>query len=293
MKMLSLLVCSFIPVYCFSQNVGIGTTAPTELLDVNGNVNVRGTIKANGSDGNANQVLMKNNNGVLSWGDLSQYKNFQTFTVGTSAVWTVPAGVTRIFVELWGGGGGGSGFGGGGGGGYIGAYFTVVPGNSITYTVGQGGNSGSSTTANVASSGTSSTASFGSITISALGGRGCILYSATNAFSGAGGAYSATSGFRNYYGIVGQDGQSNKIVWEQTSTTSFVEHTYGGRGGDGANSPNSGGEGAYIIFTGVISRYISPVYPGGVGGGGSGNYLGGPGIYYGTTGADGQVRIWY
>lgn len=37
-----------------AQNVGVGITNPAERLDVNGNINVTGTIKANGVDGTAN-----------------------------------------------------------------------------------------------------------------------------------------------------------------------------------------------------------------------------------------------
>jgi hypothetical protein len=37
-----------------AQNVGVGITNPAEQLDVNGNINVTGTIKANGVDGTAN-----------------------------------------------------------------------------------------------------------------------------------------------------------------------------------------------------------------------------------------------
>src|SRR5687767_3167062 len=98
-----------------AQNVGVGTTTPVEKLDVNGNINVTGTIKANGVDGTANQVLMKNGSGALSWGDLCDYKNYEMFNELGVQTWVVPAGVTKIEVEIWGGGGGGSMYCGGGG----------------------------------------------------------------------------------------------------------------------------------------------------------------------------------
>jgi hypothetical protein len=67
-----------------SQRVGIGNPAPSEKLDVAGNINVTGTIKANGVDGTANQVLMKNGSGILAWGDItSRYKNFVSFNAGS------------------------------------------------------------------------------------------------------------------------------------------------------------------------------------------------------------------
>ena len=51
-----------------AQNIGVGTANPSEKLDVTGNINVTGTIKANGVDGTPNQVLMKSNDGNLQWG---------------------------------------------------------------------------------------------------------------------------------------------------------------------------------------------------------------------------------
>jgi len=101
----------------FSQNVGVGNTSPTEKLDLTGNINVTGTIKANGEDGSDNQVLMKNNSGLLAWGDMCHYKNAVTFTTLGAGTCTVPAGITKIRVQLWGGGGAGTGNGSGAGGG--------------------------------------------------------------------------------------------------------------------------------------------------------------------------------
>lgn len=43
---------------------------------------------------------MKNSSGVLIWGNPDEYKNFVTFAAGSGS-WTVPAGVTKIYVELW------------------------------------------------------------------------------------------------------------------------------------------------------------------------------------------------
>ena len=68
--------------------------------------------------------------------------------------WVVPAGVTSVQVELWGGGGGGgaslpagsggSAAAGGGAGAYvIETGLSVTPGNSITYVIAKGGNGGS------------------------------------------------------------------------------------------------------------------------------------------------------
>jgi hypothetical protein len=50
-----------------AQNVGIGNPTPNEKLDVTGNINVTGTIKANGVDGTAGQVLAKNASNNMAW----------------------------------------------------------------------------------------------------------------------------------------------------------------------------------------------------------------------------------
>ncbi|MBL7886596.1 MAG: hypothetical protein JNJ52_07605, partial [Flavobacterium sp.] len=66
-------------------------------------------------------------------------------TYNTSGTFTVPAGVTSITVEAWGGGGkggsrtfGNNGYGGGGGGAYARKVVTVIPGNTYTVNVGAG-----------------------------------------------------------------------------------------------------------------------------------------------------------
>jgi hypothetical protein len=69
-----------------AQNVGIGNPAPTEKLDVTGNINVTGTIKANGAGGMANQVLAKNASNNLAWVNTANANNtrFAFFLSGVS-----------------------------------------------------------------------------------------------------------------------------------------------------------------------------------------------------------------
>ena len=65
----------------------------------------------------------------------------------TQGTWTVPAGVTSIIVEVWGGGGGGSGrYGtssspgaGGGGGAYARKTYTVSTNQTLYYQIGKQG----------------------------------------------------------------------------------------------------------------------------------------------------------
>lgn len=66
MKSILVILMSF-PFFLCAQNVGINNPNPNEKLDVNGNINVTGTIKANGAAGSPNQVLMKDNGGNMVW----------------------------------------------------------------------------------------------------------------------------------------------------------------------------------------------------------------------------------
>ncbi len=295
MKRIFFLTAFLVPAVMLAQNIGVGTSTPTEKLDVSGNINVTGTIKANGTAGANGQVLSANASGNLVWADISEYKNHVNFSV--TGTWTVPAGVTKIFVEAWGGGGGGSGFGGGGGGGYIGAWFTVAPGNSIPYVVGLGGFGGNNGSI-VAESGTASSVTIGSVTVTANGGFGSIIYNTTppvGVFGGDGGGYEATPvSFTNYIGQGGEDGAPNKLEYFQSTATTFLEATLGGKGGDGGCSPHSGCAGGYMLAnagTATLLRYVSGGAAKTPGGGGGGNYAGSG--YAGVSGADGKVIIHY
>jgi len=264
------------------QNTGIGTTNPQEKLDVNGNLNVTGTIKANGIAGQPGQVLRLNSSGNIQWADFSQYQNFESL-IG-SGTWVVPAGVTRILVECWGAGGGGSFYGGGGGGGYILANFNVTPGSNITYNGGWGGDP--------ASAGGMTTVTVNGVTLQALGGQGSVYNTTFNKLNTAyGGGYSASGTSESkFIGIYGSPGNPNSYTHMQ-SGTSTLEATYGGKGGDAGNALGTGGIGSYglqNITTFAWIRYADPASGRQGGGGGAGNNIASPG-----TGGLGQVIIRY
>jgi hypothetical protein len=75
MKKLFLFTLMAIAIQAQAQNVGIGNPAPNEKLDVTGNINVTGTIKANGVDGTANQVLAKNASNNMAWVNTAHANN--------------------------------------------------------------------------------------------------------------------------------------------------------------------------------------------------------------------------
>ncbi len=179
----------------------------------------------------------------------------QVFTTTSNGQFTVPAGVTSIFVQAWGQGGNGGtaspanfgdpGAGGGGGGGYGEGTIAVTPGTVINIFVG-------------GSTGYTGSRSFVDADPTIFGERGGD--GALQTTGGAGGFGSTSTG--------------------QNGADTFVQE--GGRGGNGANGGGAGGNGGtFGSFQGD-----SGTVPGGGGGGG---YTGNGG----GLGANGQVKITY
>jgi hypothetical protein len=274
--------------------LGVNNPAPLYTLDVAGDVNTTGALRVNGTAGNNGQVLRSNGNGTMGWGDMCQYNNFVTLRSVTAATWTVPAGVTKVLVEVWGAGGGGNLLAGGGGGGYIKAHFTVSPGSVINYATGDGGAAAISASA---SNGSASSCTVGSVTITANGGQGALFLTATNGQGGSGGSYSVSGGFANYIGLLGGSGKSQERSFYQFNATTYYENGKAGRGGDAPNNPDSGGAGqTYLYNTSgatLVFRNGNPaagLIPGG--GGASGVQFGTTNIS-GGAGADGHIIIYY
>lgn len=207
----------------------------------------------------------------------------QTQTFNSSGTFTVPAGVTSIIVEAWGAGGGGSNrfgaAGGGGGGAYTrGVISNLIPGSTITITVGSGGsagnsgdqssvgtiiaNGGSSTSDRSGGNGGEASVVAGNVIASFSGGNGGDARSSRggpNNEGGGGGGGSATSS-----GIGGDGGDGSG-----TGGTGGSGEGDGGRGADGDGNPDA----------------ASGTAPGGGGGGrGEGNSTS-------KSGASGRVII--
>jgi PKD repeat protein len=231
-------------------------------------------------------------------------------TTGTQN-WTVPSGVTSVWVLLvaGGGGGGSSASGGAGGGGGAGALInnTSYPvSGTINITVGTGGNGG--TSANGTSGGNST---FGTLTVVG-GGGGALTGGATQGVpggSGGGGSGATTGGAANAtggnnggagtshtgggYPISGGGGGAGAVG------SAAVNDGHGGNGGAGLNSTITGSNVTYAGGGGgtcdnrATGKYAGT---GGTGGGGAGvlsgaanngtNNLGGGG---GGNGAAGTV----
>ena len=291
MKKLLYILLLLFPVCMAAQNVGIGNPSPTEKLDVTGNINVTGTIKANGVDGTANQVLMKNSSGNFAWGNIGDFKNIATFTDTATAniFWNVPANTTKIWVELWGGGGAGLDAGGGGGG-YMSLLFDVVPAQALQLTIGKGGKDAVtiSGTLRIGQSGTGSRIDIAGTAFIANGGSGSLT---STAFSfpqyspGTGGTFftfvpATTSPRGAFYTEAGQTGGNYKLTYESIGSNQYFLHKFYGYGGAGANTVHYTAEPSVETFSVIISPASTTqtahsvarpgIFPGGGGAGGSG-----------------------
>ncbi len=204
----------------------------------------------------------------------------QTFIISGS--FTVPGGVTKVYVECLGGGGGGSTIiangrrgGGGGGGAYAAGIVSVIPGNSYTVTVGNGGAAGFE----------GGNSSFNINSVFAEGGQGGSFNSRT---AGAGGSIAASNGIVIFAGGNGADGDE---------TPNFSGGGGGGAGptGAGGNASGSTGGAGTLKYGGSGGDGVS-----GRSNGQSGNSFGGGGSGASTNsnldrdggpGADGIVVV--
>jgi hypothetical protein len=183
-----------------------------------------------------------------------------------SSMFTVPAGVTQVEVEVWGSGAGTfaslstTPSGGGAGGGYARRRVTgLSPGQSIVVTVGAGG-AGGTTTGGVATPG--GTSSFGPY-VSATGGCLNALATASSPQNGATPGGNGVGGDVNLYGSAGQAAVLNQgglggaapMGGTQNSGTNAVPGVFPGGGaagaGTGANSatayPGAAGANGLVV----------------------------------------------
>ena len=231
-------------------------------------------------------------------GNIQAQPQSQTFTSGGS--FTVPAGVTQVTVECWGGGGGGgrsrgnpSTGGGGAGGSYVRSTLTVSPGNNYTVTVGSGGTggNGTGTTAQHGSAGGDSW--FGSVsTIIAKGGAGGQSDGNVNNSNGSPGLGSTTGCNGDIIYAGGNGSQGN-----YTSGSGYSGAGGGGAGstGPGGNATNGSGGSGTSLHGGNGANGVGNSTPGltgnTFGGGGSGGKSNSSTDRNGGNGANGQVIV--
>lgn len=170
--------------------------------------------------------------------------NILAFSTPGATTFTVPAGVFRLEVEVWGGGGGGCGAAGGAGagGGYSLCTMAVAPGAVFTVTVGAGGAAEGNWPACAANpGGTSDFTAAGYAPCRALGGPG-------GAAGGGGGGSGTTAAGPGILGFVNLSGGDGSDLPGCGPTIGVVAR--GGsspRGGDGGGA--TGGGAALVAAT--------------------------------------------
>lgn len=207
------------------------------------------------------------NAAALSWNRNGTPRHLQEIAdASTPTHLVVPANVTTLSFELWGGGGAGGAdvtcdpkvgpkWGGpGGSGAYIRALFSVTPGETLTVTIGAAGAGGAG---NGGAGGDTAIARGATILATAGGGAGGEV---------AGGTQGCATG--GYYGRPGAGGTpstsaSNAIQWPGNKSPYDSSHPYGAaavqgsvelpggasRGGDGTHSSGMNGGAGYAIVS--------------------------------------------
>lgn len=231
----------------------------------------------------------------------SQNLFFTANNVTSSALngtWTVPSNVTQIRVQCWGGGGGGGGAtgqaaagGGGGGGAYTENEFSVSPGQSFNYSVGNGGVSSFS----VGGAG-GNTWFDSSVTLLARGGNGG--NGQANNFATAFGAAAVNSGniggLINYYGGAGgtgTNGANGSMAGGGGGSGGSLGNGTSGAGRQGGNGgAGESGNGAWAGTVGCDCNGSIGFVPGG---GGSGGQASGVADKFSGPGGGGRIAISY
>jgi hypothetical protein len=217
----------------------------------------------------------------------------QEFTTSGTFNFTVPAGVTQITIEAWGGGGAGggstaivdcegSGGAGGGGGAYASSIRSVTPGQILQVVVGVGGTGvcGANGTAGGPSFVGPDTNPVNAYVRAAGGSGGTASIAVGSPPGGVGGTTAASVGSTRYAGTDGGAGAAGALICS-------------GAGGAGA-SPGGGSGGAGLCGT-VPDEMNRNGNPGNApGGGGGGGRTSGLGVCRpGGAGAAGKVVITY
>lgn len=192
---------------------------------------------------------------------------------GSLQSWTVPDGVTTIYVKLWGGGGaGGNNSGGqGGGGAYVAGTLAVTPGESLQILVGGGGVNNNSTSA-FGGGGPASSDNRGG----GGGGRSALIRNGVEiAIAGGGGGGGNTTG--SAHGGGGGAAGSAGINGSSGSCGGSGGQANGAGGSGGTGATNGGNGTSWNGTNGGSGGAGANQGSGRSGGGGGGGYGGGGG----------------
>jgi hypothetical protein len=213
-----------------------GTASPT----AGGVAYGTGTAYAFNSVGTSGQVLISSGASAPTWGTptVVSQPNCSVYSTAGTFTFTVPTGITKVMVEVWGGGGGAAlNNRSGGGGGYAKGIVTVTPGTGVTVTVGAGGTGGQPNGSSGVAGGTSSFS-----TISATGGAGDTPSTHGTGGTGSGGSILNLTGLQGYV--------ANASVGGVAPYSGLPKNTSGqaeGPGG-GANTGSNGNAGQVNVW---------------------------------------------
>ncbi|MCX6318755.1 MAG: hypothetical protein NTW29_15860 [Bacteroidetes bacterium] len=275
-------------------NFGVGNSNPTNKLDVSGtfratgNAVIGGTIQIQGGSPAAGRVLTSDASGQASWEPLpsaSSFQNLKEISLGGTTNWTVPAGVTKIWVEVWGSGGDGSSNtfpevgGGGGAGAYASFFVTVTPGSTATVNI---------------------TSGTGNYTQFSYSGDFVRAFNGEDAFPGNGGGRGgivirgALNFSLNMFYSGGQDGENSTYLVSESNVGTKTVFYRGGNGGDAYKGRGGKGEVWAVPSGSAMSAGTNRGFAGtpvgfGSGGGARTNFGGSPPV----QGTQGAVLIYY
>lgn len=185
----------------------------------------------------------------------------------TNYTWVVPAGVSTIMIECWGGGEAARSAEGGAGGNY---YMVVVPiaaGTTLQIAVGDGGRGDGDVNGRLGRGSTVSwMQSASSFFVTAFGG---------NASTTVGSDQLPSGSYR--YGVLGSRGQPADYFFNRKSQFTNTVQVYGGTGGGSFGFPFNGGAGHNYNFIEILNTLdvYSNAAHGAVPGGGAGGGMGG------------------
>ncbi len=305
MKKLILLISLFVGTNSIAQSVTIDPKSTANGI-INAQSNNKGIVLPSNANPPANIVapaagtMVYNSNSQTpnyyngsAWQNLTNtgnmgYKNMKVFHAGVST-WTIPAGVTTMTIEAWGGGGGGNTYqyyangilaGNGGGAGAYAFYTTnVVENTLLTIKVGFGGGGGS--------------------TINTLGSTGQFSrVEDGNQFyvTAWGGTYAFGGQLINNAGVSGENGHNLDLSYGNSSASNYNLIIKLGDGGY-AYKGGKGGKGEWFVSQNsnnlLFSNYNLNNANGGIPGGGGGAVYLNDTQETGGNGGNGMVIIYY
>jgi hypothetical protein len=280
-----------------AQNkVGIGTSTPLELLDVNGDINLRGKIKLNSAQGEPGNVLSVGQDGNPYWVQGQEFTTFMRSYSNTTTV-NIPVSAKKVMIEAWGGGGGGAQGGGGASGHYAMGIFNISAATSLSITIGTAGEGAETYTGTGTTGGSTIVTGGAGISVTAGGGRGATQYYG-GLLPNNGSLASTVSGSALLRAVVinGENGQPTTQATYQVNSTTWHTHVQFGRGGHPPMGIGQGGHGSFRIHNaafqpdGTSIKLYQGGYAGIAGGGGGGQMLGSG---WGWAGGRGYVIVRY